>query len=291
MKDLRIVALVSDDMSDIYFANALTKNIKLAGLIIEQSFYQHNFFTRLKKAIKLLHNPFKFFQKLSYEIQSKHFDSKALKVHQREFRESGIVISPNSGCQVFYTKENQTLNDPSTIQIIKDLSPDLIVVCGTSVLCDEILSIPPRGILNLHGGLSQKYRGTWTTLWAIYNSEPEYIGATVHFVDKGIDTGKIVYQGRPELVPFDNPETAYAKVVKLGIKMMLKAISDIENKTIRCFSPSDTGALYTRSMLNATIIGSAWKKCREGIIADYLNHKKERDYHLTKILKDTLFVS
>ncbi|MCZ6593928.1 MAG: formyl transferase [Bacteroidetes bacterium] len=110
-----------------------------------------------------------------------------------------------------YTEGKNAINNIEYVKEIRNLKPDLITVCGCSILRDGILSIPPQGVINLHSGLSQVYRGTWTTLWAIYNKEPEYVGATVHYVSAGIDDGDIFYQGRPEIQEGDNPETLYTK--------------------------------------------------------------------------------
>ncbi len=55
-----------------------------------------------------------------------------------------------------------------------------------------MLKVPRLGSLNLHGGLSQRYRGLNTTDWEVDNGEPEYVGATVHFVSPGIDDGDVV---------------------------------------------------------------------------------------------------
>jgi len=76
------------------------------------------------------------------------------------------------------------INDPHAVELVDRLKPDVIAVFGTSLIRDPLLSRGRLGIINLHGGLSPKYRGVDCTFWALYNGEPEQIGCTVHFIDR-----------------------------------------------------------------------------------------------------------
>ncbi|MEM4725030.1 MAG: formyltransferase family protein, partial [Candidatus Hadarchaeum sp.] len=60
------------------------------------------------------------------------------------------------------------------------------------------------GIVNLHGGLSPEYRGADCTFWALYNREPEKVGCTLHWIDAGIDTGRLIAHICPEVRPDDD---------------------------------------------------------------------------------------
>lgn len=164
-------------------------------------------------------------------------------------------------------------------------SPDLIVVCGTSILREQVLSIPPTGVLNLHGGLSQRYRGIWTTHWALVNEEPEYVGATVHFVSRGIDDGDIVYQGRPALDGQENPESLYAKVVNLGVEMMIKAVGDVAAGTVKRYPLETMGRLYRGSMVTPEVLLKAWENTERGVIKAYLSDRESRDSLVLPLLR------
>ena len=139
-------------------------------------------------------------------------------------------------------------------------------------------------MLNLHGGLPQRYRGVWTTLWAVYNEEPEYIGATVHFVDAGVDNGEIIYQSRPVINADDNPETLYVKVVKIGIEMMIQAIIDIENDRVKSYPQKRVGNLFLGKMVTPEILSRAWKNVDKGSIREYINNKVERDRQVIELM-------
>jgi len=77
-------------------------------------------------------------------------------------------------------------------QLLVEIEPDIIVLGGSRIIRKNIIKIPKIGILNVHPGLLPKYRGVDVIPWPIYNEDD--IGVTVHFVDKGVDTGGIVMQ-------------------------------------------------------------------------------------------------
>jgi methionyl-tRNA formyltransferase len=71
------------------------------------------------------------------------------------------------------------------------LAPDVIAVYGTSLIPDAALAQARRIALNLHTGISPRYRGTACTFWPIHNGEPYWVGATVHECTAAVDGGRI----------------------------------------------------------------------------------------------------
>ena len=94
------------------------------------------------------------------------------------------------------------------------LNPDLIAVFGTSLIRGPLLGMGRLGIVNLHGGLSPEYRGADCTFWALYNGEPDKVGCTIHFIDKGIDTGNLIAHVSPAVKPGDDELTLFWRAVK-----------------------------------------------------------------------------
>lgn len=77
---------------------------------------------------------------------------------------------------------------------LKTLKPDLFVINSYSmILRTDLLAVPARGTVNIHGALLPQYRGANVTEWALINEE-RVSGATMHLVDSGIDTGPIISQ-------------------------------------------------------------------------------------------------
>jgi hypothetical protein len=106
------------------------------------------------------------------------------------------------------------INHPEVVALADRLQPDLICVFGTSLIRGELLSRGRLGIVNLHGGLSPEYRGADCTFWALYNREPEKVGCTLHWIDAGIDTGRLIAHVSPEVRPEDDELSLFWRGVR-----------------------------------------------------------------------------
>ncbi|MBW7470045.1 formyl transferase [Marinobacter sp. F4218] len=277
---MRTVVVVSQDKSDIFFANQLMKSLNVVGIVVENQIPERDGSSLLSKAMKYASNPLVFSRKVVEVVDRKLIEGKQdynREENALDFGEEGRVLHPVDGVEVLRTEGVNAINSPEYRDWIQQLAPDVIAVCGASIMKAEILSIPPHGTLNLHGGLSQFYRGLFTTDWAIHNREPECIGATVHFVSEGVDDGDVVYQGRPSISDGDNPNSLYEKVVRLGVSMMIKAIEDIEHSRCRSTRLTTKGRLYLHDMFDTRAKRDTWRRIREGVIGDYLEEKSERD--------------
>lgn len=134
---------------------------------------------------------------------------------------SGKIIKLNS------------VNDKSTIALLQKLDPELVVVNGTRIISDEVLKCIPARFINIHAGITPKYRNVHGAYWAIVNNDMENCGVTVHLVDKGIDTGNIIYQQRIKITNKDNFYTYPFLQLAEGIVLLKKAIADIfDNKLV-----------------------------------------------------------
>jgi methionyl-tRNA formyltransferase len=104
-----------------------------------------------------------------------------------------------------YSNETYIVDDFNGEQcasLLRQLNPDVIVLGGSRIIRKNIISIPKIGILNAHPGLLPKYRGVDVIPWAVYNGDE--VGVTVHFIDEGVDTGRIIMQ---EVIKLDEKET------------------------------------------------------------------------------------
>jgi methionyl-tRNA formyltransferase len=86
------------------------------------------------------------------------------------------------------------VNDDRTISLLADLHPSVVVVHGTRIIATPVLKSLDCPILNVHAGLTPRYRGVHGGYWALAEHHPEWVGTTVHLVDPGIDTGGILGQ-------------------------------------------------------------------------------------------------
>lgn len=92
-----------------------------------------------------------------------------------------------------------TLNSEDSSDFIKRLKPDVVMIFGVGMVREPLLNSLPKETLNLHLGLSPRYRGAATLFWPFYFLEPNWAGVTFHYIVHSPDAGTIVHQSRPEL--------------------------------------------------------------------------------------------
>ena len=111
-------------------------------------------------------------------------------------------------------REVPFINHPDVVRLARELRPDILAVFGTSLIRGDLLKEGRLGIVNLHGGLSPEYRGADCTFWALYNREPEKVGCTLHWIDAGIDTGRLIAHISPEIKPEDDELSLFWRAVR-----------------------------------------------------------------------------
>ncbi len=193
-------------------------------------------------------------------------------------RTSFKVVNERSGTKYLNTKYGD-INSNDFALFLKDIKPDIIAVLGSSIIKPQIISIPSVAMLNLHSGLSPYYRGTWSYGWPVVNSEPEYIGVTVHHIDPRIDTGDIIYQTRPFLQERDDLNTIFLKVISEGIELIIKAIEGImrNGNVVSYKQPRNTGRLYLTKDFTPGAARLCLLNLEDGIIGKYNSNKDEID--------------
>jgi methionyl-tRNA formyltransferase len=99
---------------------------------------------------------------------------------------------------------------------VRRLAPDLMLIWSYSmILPTELIAVPRLGAVNLHGGLLPEYRGGHVMQWAIINGEAE-TGATLHYVDAGVDTGSVIAESRFPIEPDDDAASVRQKLITHG---------------------------------------------------------------------------
>ncbi len=103
-------------------------------------------------------------------------------------------------------------NAPEVVEQIRALQPDFFFsFYYREMLKRELLEIPRRGGLNMHGSLLPKYRGRVPVNWAIIHGETE-TGATLHYMTEKPDNGDIVAQQAVPILPNDTAFEVFQKV-------------------------------------------------------------------------------
>lgn len=122
----------------------------------------------------------------------------------------------------------KTLRDDEIVDLIKDLSPDIIVVVAYGKLIpDNILAIPKFGAVNVHGSLLPKYRGAAPIQWAVLNGDKE-TGVTTMYLASKMDCGDIIYQDKTEIGEFETSGELFDRLMEMGAKLLIRTLADIE---------------------------------------------------------------
>lgn len=85
------------------------------------------------------------------------------------------------------------------------------------VLGKKDLDFAKLGCVNVHNSYLPWNRGAHACTWAIVDQTPH--GATMHWMDEGIDTGDILYQERVEIEPTDTAHSLYQKTADAEVRV------------------------------------------------------------------------
>ena len=144
---------------------------------------------------------------------------------ERAASTSGFVnLEPLAHAHGIPLRRCADINSAESVQRVRDLRPDLMVVCGwTRLLSAELLGVPPRGVIGFHASLLPKFRGRAPVNWAILRGEA-VTGNTMMLLDAGTDTGDIVDQQTVPITADDTCATVYAKVGEAGAEMLRRQL-------------------------------------------------------------------
>jgi methionyl-tRNA formyltransferase len=141
----------------------------------------------------------------------------------------------------------RTTLDPNFADLIRQQRVDLLLnVHAGYTLQPDVLTAPTIGSFNLHPGLLPHYAGRNAPSWAIYNGETSH-GVTLHWMDKGIDTGAIAYSVELPVDPDDTGLTLSAKCVRAGLPLVHDLLAAARQRSVpqrpqpagprRCYGP------------------------------------------------------
>jgi methionyl-tRNA formyltransferase len=122
--------------------------------------------------------------------------------------------------------------DPSFLQAIRGLRPDVIVVnCYQFYLTKELLDIPPLGAINFHASFLPRHAGMHPIFWAIWYGDKE-TGMVVHYLDEGIDTGDIIYETRVPVLAGDTVNDLYHRIFETSMPLVKRLLDDLDARSL-----------------------------------------------------------
>jgi methionyl-tRNA formyltransferase len=115
---------------------------------------------------------------------------------------------------------------------IRQAVPDLVVVNGTSIIRPPILQCVNAPFINLHCGITPRYRGVHGAFWALWERNPSLAGVTLHHIDEGVDTGQVIGQAVVEVTPKDGFLSLPLCQYKAGINLLKDYLKNIELRSV-----------------------------------------------------------
>jgi len=167
---------------------------------------------------------------------------------EMEEKTSGFVdfepLTKQNNSNIVRIKE---INDVDNIKLIKNINPDLIIVCGWQrLICEDILNIPKLGTIGFHSSLLPKYRGRAPVNWAIIMGEKE-TGITMFYLTPNADDGDIIAQKSFPILLNDDCNTVYKKSAKAGAELVKEYLPKIKKGTApRIHNPSASFPAYPK---------------------------------------------
>ncbi|HYG53026.1 MAG TPA: formyltransferase family protein [Flavobacteriales bacterium] len=207
---MKLVMWINDAPNQAALAHKMHQRFGLAGIVVETK-------TGSTKR-KIGEIPGKIYEKLFLkEINASWFG-------MLDFYSSSYPALP-----LVPKMEVENINSNQAFEFTKNINPDVVLVSGTRLIREKLLSVQPAiGLLNLHTGLSPYIKGGPNcTNWCIATNQLHLIGNTVMWIDAGIDSGNIV---TTELTPLNGDETlkdVHIKVMEHAHALYLKTVDHL----------------------------------------------------------------
>ena len=141
---------------------------------------------------------------------------------------TGLLIAKKMGIENYYvdlTKSKKLGN--KVLNILRKNDIKLVCLAGYMKILPAYFVKSYKGkIINIHPSLLPKYKGLNTHKRVIENNE-KYTGCTIHYVNRFLDSGKIIFQRKVKITKKDNKRSIEKKVLKIEHKMYPKIINKI----------------------------------------------------------------
>ena len=238
MQNKKIVFLASDCESSRWVYNAIKKKFNITALIIEQPISKKILFKARSKRIGL----FKVASQAIFSILFVPFLRKKAINRKHELVAQYQLDNTNfSGDTIHRVK---SVNNDACKQLLENIQPDIVLVNGTRIISKKILQCSNASFINMHAGITPLYRGSHGGYWALHNNDADNFGTTIHFVDTGVDTGKILKQVFAKPTKADNFTTYPVIQSGIGIQALPNVLKAVMDNNYESTSNIQKGRLY-----------------------------------------------
>ena len=171
-------------------------------------------------------------------------------------------LAVDHGIEVFQPVK---MRDGTALEIVRSIDPDIIVVVAYGrILPEELLQVPRYGAVNIHGSLLPRYRGSSPIQWAVLNGD-KVTGVTSMYMAKEMDTGDMIYAEETEIGQYETSGELSDRLKKIGAKLLIRTLYDIENGTAPRIPQDHEKATYV-SMLDKSLCPIDWDRPAAAVI-------------------------
>lgn len=223
----RVVILTTKLPEDIWFINKIDDVCRIEGVVIPfgRRWKEYGILNVLKKRIRRF-GIFSVVNQTWLILYRLIFEHRKDKIALKEiFTQKSCEKFERSDLEIL---EAEDINSEKVRNFIQSRNPDLILVSGAPLLKEPVIQLNGGKIINLHPGFAPQYRGRYGAFWPIYNEEPQFVGTTIHYIDKGIDTGAILIQKKVYFVKEDTLKTVTYKQHKVGVDLMIQCLKEFD---------------------------------------------------------------
>jgi methionyl-tRNA formyltransferase len=178
--------------------------------------------------------------------------------------------------RVLHIAKGEANSDP-VFDWVASKTADYLILYGSSIIRERLLSMFEGRTINMHLGLSPYYRGSGTNFWPLVNVEPELVGVTIHLATLDVDAGAILKQVRPEIALGDRNHEIGCRAIIAGTFAMIAAIEGYDAGDLVPQKQAPGGKLYRRRDFKIDAVRKMWRNLDEGMITSYLAEPERTD--------------
>src|SRR6266496_4394370 len=225
---MRIILWIGNESNQKALANKIHQKFPLAAIVVETR--------KVREKITLSKLVSKVFEKVFLAKIGKAWFG-MLYYYRQKF--------PSYPDAPFLNTEN--INNDEVYEFTRKFDPDLVLVSGTRLIRDRLLSISPSvRIMNLHTGLSPYIKGGPNcTNWCIANRQFHLIGNTVMWIDKGIDSGNLMATEFTEFTGKESLLQVHIKVMEHAHSLYLRSIEQLSRNKVNNISQENISSGIT----------------------------------------------
>jgi folate-dependent phosphoribosylglycinamide formyltransferase PurN len=275
---MKIIILTGDSLRHKYIADQLIKyntNLDFTWIIQKRDNELNNLnnYEDLSSDLKILYK--------------KHFEERMI-AEEFFFSTKAGEFSKKKIDKIFSISKDDFLNG-TLLKIVKHSKVDGLISYGCSKIDESILGLIKLFKINIHGGLSPRYKGTITHFWPTFLLEPEYTGMTVHNLSNKIDGGDILLQTSVNLEAKDGiHENACRSVKDFGDQFPLFLKRNLNNKGLPPGIPQiSIGRIWINSMWHPITLKTIYNFYENKVNKFCLENRKIINVNLKSIEKRT----